>query len=100
MVSRAWRMAPATASIQARRLGKLPNYDQDAYIKASYLFNLSAQYSFTDRLRLSGTINNLFDKDPPLTTTAAIEDGGNGNTYPQFYDATGRYFFLSASVGF
>lgn len=63
-------------------------------------FDLAASYEVRKDFTFRLGINNLFDKNPPLTTTAAIEDGGNGNTYPQFYDATGRYAFLSASVGF
>lgn len=63
-------------------------------------FDLAAAFTVRKDLVFRAGVNNLFDKDPPLTTTAAIEDGGNGNTYPQFYDAAGRYFFLSASVGF
>ncbi|SEI73195.1 TonB-dependent Receptor Plug Domain [Sphingomonas sp. OV641] len=63
-------------------------------------FDLAASFEVRKDFTFRAGINNLFDKDPPLTTTAAIEDGGNGNTYPQFYDATGRYLFLSASVGF
>jgi outer membrane receptor protein involved in Fe transport len=63
-------------------------------------FDLAASYEVRKDFTFRLGINNLFDKDPPLTTTAAIEDGGNGNTYPQFYDATGRYLFLSATVGF
>ena len=63
-------------------------------------FDLAASFEVRKDLTFRAGVNNLFDKDPPLTTTAAIEDGGNGNTYPQFYDATGRYLFLSASVGF
>lgn len=63
-------------------------------------FDLAASLEVRKDLVFRAGVNNLLDNDPPLTTTAAIEDGGNGNTYPQFYDATGRYFFLSATVGF
>ncbi|PZN96261.1 MAG: TonB-dependent receptor [Alphaproteobacteria bacterium] len=63
-------------------------------------FDLSAAYRVRDGFVFRLGVNNLFDKAPPLTTSAAIEDGGNGNTYPQFYDATGRYLFLNASVDF
>ncbi len=63
-------------------------------------FDLAAAFEVRKDLTFRAGVNNLLDKDPPLTTTAAIEDGGNGNTYPQFYDAAGRYLFLSASVGF
>ncbi|WP_116367101.1 TonB-dependent receptor domain-containing protein [Parahaliea mediterranea] len=57
--------------------------------------DLSAGYMVNDNITLRAGINNLLDRDPPLTTTAAIEDGGNGNTYPQFYDAVGRTIFMS-----
>jgi iron complex outermembrane receptor protein len=63
-------------------------------------FDLALAYNVRKDFTFRLGVNNMFDKDPPLTTTAAIEDGGNGNTYPQFYDASGRYVFLSASVGF
>lgn len=63
-------------------------------------FDLSVGYEIRKDFNLRVGINNIFDKEPPLTTTAAIEDGGNGNTYPQFYDATGRFLFASVSVGF
>lgn len=63
-------------------------------------FDLSLAYRIRENFTIRGGINNLFDRTPPLTTSAAIEDGGNGNTYPQFYDATGRFLFLSASVDF
>nr|WP_317893586.1 TonB-dependent receptor [uncultured Sphingomonas sp.] len=84
-----WDLERFSTTLTGQRLGKLPNYDQDAYIKASYLFNLSAQYSFTDRLRLSGTINNLFDQDP-------IKDPTYG-AYPYYdiswFDSVGRSFY-------
>jgi outer membrane receptor protein involved in Fe transport len=63
-------------------------------------FDLSAAYQVREGFTLRAGVNNLLDKDPPLTTTAAIEDGGNGNTYPQFYDATGRFLFLNATIDF
>ena len=73
-----------------QRLGQLPNYDQKAYIRSSYLFNLSARYDITDRLRLTGTINNLFD-------TAPVKDKTYGS-YPYYdiswFDGVGRSFFL------
>ncbi|MDT0575924.1 TonB-dependent receptor [Croceicoccus sp. F390] len=62
--------------------------------------DLSAAYTVREAFTLRLGVNNVFDRDPPLTTTAAIEDGGNGNTYPQFYDASGRYLFVGASVDF
>ncbi|MEX6632289.1 TonB-dependent receptor domain-containing protein [Hyphococcus lacteus] len=63
-------------------------------------FDLSLGYTLSEMARFRLGVNNVFDTDPPLTTTAAIEDGGNGNTYPQFYDAVGRNLFLGVTLDF
>jgi iron complex outermembrane receptor protein len=88
--SLSWNIGRLTTTINGQRLGKLPNYDEDAYIKPSYLFNLSAQYNLTDRLRVSGTINNLFDQKPIKDHTYA--------GYPYYdsswFDGVGRSFYL------
>lgn len=41
-------------------------------------------------------VNNIFDKDPPLSN--AVGTTGNGNTYPQTYDALGRFLFADLTV--
>jgi len=53
-------------------------------------FNLAAQYNLIqrdngDNLQIFGSINNLFDKDPPLAP------GANGMN-PVYFDQIGRYF--------
>ncbi|AZG36734.1 MULTISPECIES: TonB-dependent receptor [Shewanella] len=57
--------------------------------------DLSGSYDLTSTVRLSGGVNNLFDKEPPYYT-------GNldSNTDPYTYDVLGRYFFVRASVKF
>ncbi|MEQ1516760.1 MAG: hypothetical protein ABL931_09755, partial [Usitatibacteraceae bacterium] len=74
-------------------------------INASYpsrdYFDLAGSWSVTKQFTLRGGINNLFDKDPPIsdsTTLAAVF--GNGNTYPQVYDALGRRVFINATYKF
>lgn len=69
-------------------------------LAARSYFDLSLAYTAREKVTLRLGVNNLLDKDPPLTTTSAIEDGGNGNTYPQFYDSTGRYLFAGVSIDF
>ncbi len=64
-------------------------------------FDLAGSWNVTKQFTLRGGINNLFDKDPPIadsTTLAAVF--GNGNTYPQVYDALGRRVFLNATYKF
>lgn len=92
-----WTNDRLTGTIQGQYLGKLPNYDEDAYIDASWLFNASVQYDVNDRVRLSGTINNLFDEGPVNDPTYSA--------YPYYdiswFDSVGRsfYFQLTYKMG-
>ena len=46
-----WANEGLQFTVSGTRLGKLPNYDEDAFLKASYLFNATMQYDFTDHMR-------------------------------------------------
>jgi outer membrane receptor protein involved in Fe transport len=70
-------------------------------ISAQDFFDLSFTARLAQRLNLRVGANNIFDKDPPLAGSQAIPAGfGNGNTYPQVYDALGRYLFAGFTVDF
>jgi outer membrane receptor protein involved in Fe transport len=73
--------------------------DVDRSLAAQNYLDVSASWQVTKGLTLSGGINNLLDKDPPITSQLAT-GGGNGNTYPSVYDALGRKIFLGASYKF
>ena len=45
-------------------------------------------------------MNNVFDKDPPLTGTNCPATFCNGNTFPQVYDALGRFVFVGLTADF
>ncbi|MFL6657294.1 MAG: TonB-dependent receptor domain-containing protein [Massilia sp.] len=64
--------------------------------------DLNASYAITKKISLSGGINNLFDKDPPIASTNATPAAGaaNGNTFPQVYDANGRFIYLNLTARF
>ncbi len=62
-------------------------------------FDLSFQYPIRDNIELRGGVNNLFDQDPPLSSVVGA-GAGNGNTYPQVYDALGRFFHAGITVTF
>jgi len=62
-------------------------------------FDLAASYALTKKIMLRAGINNLLDKDPPLSGLVGA-GSGNGNTYPQVYDALGRRVFFNLSVKF
>lgn len=73
----------------------------DRKIDAFNYFDLGVSYSATENITISGGINNLFDKDPPLMNSSTYASVyGNGNTYPGTYDAMGRYIFMGAQIKF
>jgi outer membrane receptor protein involved in Fe transport len=43
-------------------------------------------------------VNNVLDESPPISDNVGTT--GNGNTYPQTYDALGRWVFMGISVDF
>jgi iron complex outermembrane recepter protein len=66
--------------------------------RQNYL-DLSAAYTINKMFTVRGGVNNITDRDPPLS--AQVGAGfGNGNTYPQVYDALGRRIFVNFTAKF
>jgi outer membrane receptor protein involved in Fe transport len=64
--------------------------------KRDYI-DLAASWAFSKQITVRGGVNNVFDKDPPVS--ALVGAGfGNGNTFPQVYDALGRKIFMAVVV--
>jgi outer membrane receptor protein involved in Fe transport len=70
----------------------------DRYLPAEDYFDLAANWQVTEQASLVMGINNILDDDPSLS--ASVGTTGNGNTFPQTYDAMGRYVFLRATIDF
>ena len=68
-------------------------------LAAQNYVDLTASWNPIKALTLTMGVNNLFDKDPPITSQLST-GAGNGNTYPSVYDALGRKVFLTASYKF
>ena len=95
-----WELDAWSATLHGQRLGRLPNgwsYDQvwedgdpGPTIPATYRYNASMQYRFSDHARLSFAVTNLFDKMPPRDPTYT--------SYPYYdiswFDAVGRTLHL------
>ena len=101
-----WEREAWAASLQGRRLGRLPNgwsYDEvweegdpGPWLEATYRYNAVLQYKVSDRARVSLTVDNLMDKKPPVDPTYT--------SYPYYdiswFDTKGRSFFLEFSYKF
>ncbi|MFN3537363.1 MAG: TonB-dependent receptor domain-containing protein, partial [Brevundimonas sp.] len=68
----------------------------DRYFDAYNWFDIGATWQVVDNTRVRVGINNVFDKDPPLSYSG----NGNGNTYPGVYDSMGRYIFFGITSDF
>lgn len=71
----------------------------DRELGARSYFDIAGSWRVMKGLTISGGINNLLDKDPPVTSQLGV-GSGNGNTYPSVYDALGRKIFVSATYKF
>ena len=70
----------------------------DFELPAEDYFDLAANWAITEKASVALGINNVLDDNPSISATVGTT--GNGNTYPQSYDALGRYVFLRATVDF
>lgn len=70
----------------------------DRHLGAESYFDLFGSWAVTDMSQVRLGINNVLDNDPSIN--ASVGTTGNGNTYPQVYDALGRYIFAGATVKF
>jgi iron complex outermembrane receptor protein len=70
----------------------------DRYFDAENYLDLAATWQVMDTVTLRAGINNILDNDPPLSYSVGTT--GNGNTYPQLYDAMGRYMFFGVTANF
>jgi iron complex outermembrane receptor protein len=70
----------------------------DHELEEQNYFDLSADWQITDTVSGRVGVNNVFDRDPPLTYSG--DTSKNGNTYGQIYDTLGRFMFVSVSANF
>ena len=70
-------------------------------IPAIDYFDLATRFGISDNLDLTLTVQNLFDKQPPIVgNTVGTVLYNSGNTYPSTYDSLGRRFAVSARLRF
>jgi iron complex outermembrane recepter protein len=74
----------------------------DAYLSSYSYFDLTAAIKLADKVTFRLGCNNILDKAPPLIGATDIPGPpwGNGNTFPSFYDALGRFVFAELVADF
>jgi outer membrane receptor protein involved in Fe transport len=84
-----------------------PNDAFSRHLASQSYFDLSGSVKIADKFTMRIGVNNLFDRQPPLTTSgrpdgtrSTCTSGCNGNTYPAVYDALGRYIFAGVTLDF
>lgn len=87
-VSAAWRHIGGVDDLGANEA----HFSSQDYIDVATLWNVA------EDINVRFGINNLLDKDPPLTSDAGPSIFGNGNTFPGVYDALGRYIFAGVTL--
>jgi len=65
-------------------------------ISAWNYFDLALSVDVGENLSVTGGVNNVFDKQPPVLGSSAEQ----GNTLPSFFDVLGRDFFIGANFRF
>ena len=64
-------------------------------------FDLALTARLADRYNFRLGANNILDSDPPVVGgEVSNAPFGNGNTFPQVYDALGRYLFAGVTIDF
>ena len=96
-LSLTWRYYNSVTGITGPN-NPMPVNQLDRELAAENYFDLAANWAFTEKASVTLGINNVLDDNP--TISGAVGTVGNGNTYPQTYDALGRYVFLRATVDF
>ena len=96
-LSLTWRYFASVTGI-SRPNEEIPETQLDHELPAEDYFDLAANWAITEKAAVTLGINNVLDDNP--TISGSVGTTGNGNTYPQTYDALGRFVFVRASVDF
>lgn len=104
-----WTMGDLQVSYLWRHLNKVeiepvqqPNtFRAFREIEAYNYIDLAASYAFNDVAKVTFSVQNLLEKDPPvLGNEAATTSANSGNTLPSAYDTLGRIFAVGLNLRF
>ncbi|GAB3022419.1 TonB-dependent receptor plug domain-containing protein [Bowmanella dokdonensis] len=96
---RATWSTPWDASVTAtwRHLGAVDELGGEDEFEAENYLDLAATWQAHENVSLRLGVNNVLDREPQLIPNSPT-GSGNGNTFPGFYDALGRYVFAGVTL--
>ena len=66
-------------------------------LDAANYIDLSSSWEFFEGITARAGVNNLFEKNFPISVSSGPAINGNNNTFPGIYD-TGRFFFFGINA--
>jgi len=76
-------------------------FPSDKELGSRSYFDVLATFKVKDNYSFRVGVNNVFDRDPPLTGSNNCPTGPcNQNVYAQMYDTLGRYIFVGLTADF
>lgn len=101
-----WTRGPISLFVQERYIAAgtydvtrvQPTTIEDNTVDAAFYTDLTASYALSDQARLTATINNAFDRDPPIAPTGTLSIFYPTNR--EIFDQIGRYFTLRLNYSF
>jgi iron complex outermembrane receptor protein len=76
-------------------------YETDRALASRSYLDLTANFTIHNNLNFRVGVNNVLDKDPPIVGASNCPGVVcNGGTFPQVYDALGRFVFVGLSADF
>lgn len=96
-----------SAQLTWRHFGGADLLGTDGEVEAERLgardyIDLAARGTIMEGIEFRIGINNIFDRQPPVSNKVGGAGGsfGTGNTFPGVYDALGRFMFLGTTLTF
>ncbi|MEE9380982.1 MAG: hypothetical protein V3V03_06230, partial [Hyphomonadaceae bacterium] len=93
-----WRYLGEVELLDNEKAGVFDGFEN---IDAFNYIDFSGAYDINDNVRLSASLSNAFNEDPPIIgNDTGQTDANSGNTFPSFYDTLGRVYAVGINVRF
>ncbi|MCR5872988.1 TonB-dependent receptor [Phenylobacterium sp. J426] len=100
-LSTTWRYVSSVKSDRFVFADTPPQQWRDDKLTDKNYFDIAGTWAVRENVTFRFGVNNVFDNEPPLVSQSNCPAGPcNGNTYPQTYDALGRYLFVGVRADF